>query len=139
MLPECRDQDEPWFTLWSALAHQGDVYPASFAAVPYVVKALATDPARAGADYFHFPAWVEINRHRNGITIPQDLQPAYESALRQLPSLVAVAAARDWDSVLLRSALSAIAASKGHIDLAEAILELDSEVAREFMAWFQDR
>jgi len=29
--------EEPWFTLWSALAHQGDVYSASFAAVPHVV------------------------------------------------------------------------------------------------------
>ncbi|HEX3912895.1 MAG TPA: hypothetical protein VHW71_05265 [Steroidobacteraceae bacterium] len=31
---------EPWFSLWSALAHQGDVYSASFAAVPHVVAAI---------------------------------------------------------------------------------------------------
>jgi hypothetical protein len=28
-------RDEPWFSPWSALAHQGDVYSASFAAVPH--------------------------------------------------------------------------------------------------------
>jgi hypothetical protein len=138
-LPECRGEEEPWFTLWSALAHQGDVYSASFAAVPYVVKALATDPARADSAYFQFPAWVEICRHRKGVTIPQDLKSAYDAALRQLPTLVAAAAAREWDSAFLRSALSAIAASKGHADVAEAVLELDSEVTREFMEWVRNR
>jgi len=31
------DRDEPWFSLWSALCHQGDVYTASYAAVPELV------------------------------------------------------------------------------------------------------
>ena len=26
-LPHASGQEEPWFSLWSALAHQGDVYP----------------------------------------------------------------------------------------------------------------
>ena len=26
--PPSGPDDEPWFSLWSALAHQGDVYPA---------------------------------------------------------------------------------------------------------------
>jgi hypothetical protein len=42
--------------------HQGDVYPASFAAVPHVVSALASAPTRAGFDYFLFPACVEVAR-----------------------------------------------------------------------------
>src|SRR5262245_2777864 len=29
--------DEPWHSLWSALCHQGDVYTASYAAVPHIV------------------------------------------------------------------------------------------------------
>jgi hypothetical protein len=37
---EATYQDEPWFTLWSSLYHQGDIYPASFAAVPHIVAAL---------------------------------------------------------------------------------------------------
>jgi len=40
-LPLATGDAEPWFSLWSALAHQGDVYPASFAAVPHVVAMLA--------------------------------------------------------------------------------------------------
>lgn len=30
--PKSEGQREPWFSIWSALAHQGDVYSASFAA-----------------------------------------------------------------------------------------------------------
>jgi len=29
--PKSEGQREPWFSIWSALAHQGDVYSASFA------------------------------------------------------------------------------------------------------------
>jgi hypothetical protein len=64
--PPSDGNKEPWFTIWSSLAHQGDVYSASFAAVPHVVAALATDPVRASGAYFQFPAWVEIRRHRKG-------------------------------------------------------------------------
>jgi hypothetical protein len=30
--------DEPWFSLWSSLYHQGTIYPASFAAVPHIIQ-----------------------------------------------------------------------------------------------------
>src|SRR4051812_18724264 len=93
-LPASDGEKEPWFTLWSALAHQGDVYPASFAAVPHVVRALSTDPERADSTFFHFPAWVEVCRHRKNVAIPQDLSDAYFKALAQLPALVAAAASR---------------------------------------------
>jgi hypothetical protein len=55
-LPDSTGESEPWFTLWSSLAHQGDVHSASFAAVPHVVDALAAQPSAATATYFHFPA-----------------------------------------------------------------------------------
>src|SRR6266704_737546 len=32
-LPKSEGKAEPWFTLWSALAHQGDVYSASLSAI----------------------------------------------------------------------------------------------------------
>lgn len=131
--------EEPWLTLWSALAHQGDVYPASFAAVPHVVRALAASPEHAGPIYFHFPAWVEICRRKKAVQIPSDLAGPYFEALAQLPSLVAAVAARNWDAENLVCALSAIAAAKGEADVAEAVLELTPEVAREFMEWFYDR
>jgi hypothetical protein len=64
--PPSSGEGGPWFQLWSALAHQDDVYSASFAAVPHVVRAMAVAPTRADAGYFQFPAWVEISRQRLG-------------------------------------------------------------------------
>ncbi len=132
-------EEEPWFSLWSALAHQGDVYTASFAAVPHVVRTLAGAPARAGTDYFLFPAWVEICRRKKNVEVPSDLAQPYFEALAQLPALVAAAASREWDSDFLRSALCAIAAAKGEPSVAEAVLELSPEVAHEFIEWFFNR
>jgi hypothetical protein len=139
VLPDVSGDDEPWFTLWSALAHQGDVYPASFAAVPHVVDALARAPARADACYFQFPAWVEICRVKKGVEVPDDLQVAYFGSLSRLPELAAAAADRPWDPAFLGCVLAAIAAAKGQPDMAEAALELNPEVAREFLGWFFDR
>lgn len=138
-LPPSGPNDEPWFSLWSALAHQGDVYSASFAAVPHVVCAMALAPDRAGAVYLQFPAWVEICRKRQNVTVPPDLHDAYVTALGALPRLVAAAAVRAWDDEFLACALAALAAAKGSADVAEAALELTQEVAGDFLGWLDDR
>lgn len=138
-LPESNGKAEPWFSLWSALAHQGDVYEASFAAVPHVVDAAATNPLQADSVYFQFPAWVEICRKKQGIDVPSELSAAYFDALSKLPSLVAAASGRQWDADFLQCALSAIAAAKGQTIVAEAVQELSPEVAGEFMEWFFER
>jgi hypothetical protein len=129
----------PWFSVWSALAHQGDVYSASFAAVPWIVHFLSTDPLKAGWDYFGFPTWVEICRVKKSVPIPADLEADYVAALKQLPSLVEPALSIERDEGFLRSALSAIAASKGQHLLAEAILELNPEAAAKFVEWVKHR
>lgn len=139
VLPDSNGNDEPWFSIWSALAHQGDVYPASFAAVPHVIQAIAVSPVDASYVYFQFPAWIEICRQKKKIEIPADLAPVYFQALSQLPFLVAQASAREWDEDFSRCALSAIAAAKGQVHVAEALLELSSEIAKEFMDWFFSR
>lgn len=132
-------KEEPWFTLWSSLAHQGDVYSASFAAVPHIVRVLARAPTASAPSFFQFPAWVEICRQRKGVPIPDYLSEAYFSALRELPTLVAAAATQEWDDAFLSCALSAIAAAKGHISIAEAAQELDTKTAEEFLTWFWER
>jgi hypothetical protein len=131
--------DEPWFSLWSSLAHQGDVYSASFAAVPHVVRVLSINPLEADHAFFQFPAWVEICRQRTSVAMPNDLAPDYFAALASLPSLVGAAASREWDATFLSCALSAVAAAKGFGIVAEAVMELDPEVAAEFMTWFHER
>jgi hypothetical protein len=135
-LPTAEGEKEPWFTLWSALAHQGDVYSASFASVPHVVAALSIAPSQTDASYLHFPAWVEICRAKNEVEVPDDLKIAYFEALAHLPDLIAQAANRPWSDEYLACALSAIAVAKGHHAVAEAVLELSSrEIAQEFIEW----
>ncbi len=139
LLPSSENDNEPWFSIWSALAHQGDVFSASFAAVPHVIDALSKSPLRADSSYFQFPAWVEICRSKNNVFIPDDIAPAYFASLSRLPALVAAAAERDWDEGFLRCALSAVAAAKGGTVVAEAALELSPQVAGEFMEWFYEQ
>jgi hypothetical protein len=133
--PSSKGTSEPWFSIWSALAHQGEVYTASFAAVPHVIEALATNTLRASEDYFHFPAWIEICRRRKGTPIPDDLQSAYSAALARLPQLVFAAAERKWSDTFLVCALSALAISKDAPEIGEAILELTPATISEFQRW----
>jgi hypothetical protein len=139
-LPKSEGEAEPWFTLWSALAHQGDVYSASFASVPHVVAALATAPSKADESFFQFPAWVEICRAKNRVEIPEDLKVSYFESLARLPGLVSQASNRHWEPGFLACALSAIAAAKGQHAVAEAVLEMSSpRVAEEFLQWHFDQ
>ena len=134
-LPSSQGNAEPWFSIWSALAHQGDVYVSSYAAVPHVVAALAAAPERADSSYFHFPAWVEICRTKNGPPIPSDLEAPYFAALRRLPALVASAASNHWSPEFLACCMAAIAAAKGQPAMAEAALELNPELAAQLLEW----
>lgn len=138
-LPGAENNSEPWFSLWSALAHQGDVYSASFAAVPHVVRALESDPERADSTYFQFPAWIETCRQKHAVQVPDDLAAAYSAALSKLPRLIAAASGRDWDEGFLCCAMAALAASKGAGVVAEAALALSPEVAEQFLEWFADQ
>jgi len=139
-LPSDNGNSEPWFSLWSALAHQGDVYSASFAAVPHVIEVIASAPAGVTDVYFHFPSWIEICRNKNGVNVPDELAAAYFAALRRLPALVASASEKQWSAAFTACAISAIAAAKGQHELAEALLELtSSDTICEFLEWSYDR
>jgi hypothetical protein len=133
-LPSGEGNSEPWFSLWSALAHQGDVYAASFAAVPHVVRVLATSPTTAPSTYFQFPTWVEICRQRHNITVPPELSSSYFDALKTLGPLACAASSTQWNFGSMTTALSALAISKGSALLAETLLGLDEISAEEFLA-----
>lgn len=139
-LPSDDGSSEPWFSLWSALAHQGDVYSASFAAVPHVIAAIASSPERVTDVYFHFPAWIEICRHKNGVDVPDELVAGYFDSLSRIPGLAASAAEKQWSAAFTACALSATAAAKGQHGLAEALLELtSSDTVDQFLEWSYDR
>jgi hypothetical protein len=126
----------PWFDLWSTLCHQGEVYPASFAAIPHVVEALASHPARASYQFFLLPAAVEVGRHRRNMPVPAHLEAAYFASLRRLSLISVQTLSRQWDNTLCRSVLAALAAAKGHLGTAELLLEVDEEDVSEVLQWY---
>jgi hypothetical protein len=130
---------EPWFTLWSSLCHQGDVFDASFAAVPHIIRILATAPEQATPSFFQLPACIEIARDQNKTPIPRELSDDYFTALHSLPKLVGAASTRPWSDDLLCSALAAVAAAKGFHLVAKTNLELDSTTANQFLEWLENQ
>lgn len=120
------DQAEPWHSLWSSLCHQGDVYTASYAAVPHLVQIAADTPGPIDWSFFGLPAAVEIARfNQRGPAIPPELIGSYEKALTRLVDCVNVHRTDAWDKSMALSVATAMAAAKGHHRLAEALLNLD--------------
>jgi hypothetical protein len=132
-------RDGPWFGLWSSLCHQGDIYPASFAAVPHVVEVLVSCPLTACFDFFLFPASVELARYRSQTTVPSDLEASYQESLAQIPAIAAAASQRDWTGPVGRSLVAAVAASKGLFSTAQLLLEIDEADDSEVMEWYFSR
>ncbi|WP_156116920.1 hypothetical protein [Massilia sp. 9096] len=115
------------------------MYTASFAAVPYVIKAIASSPGRVTEVNFHFAAWIEICRYKGGLYVADELSAAYFDALNRVPALAAGVPKMQWDTPFMACALSAIAAAKGEHELAEALLDLGSQdTVAEFLAWSYD-
>ena len=119
---------EPWFGLWSALCHQGDVYAASYAALPHVVEIARTTMGPVDFSCFQLPAAIEVARRTGrGPEIPPELADAYHVAIAQLMEAVSLHRDDPWDEDLLLSAAAAQAVAKGHIAAAEALLNLDAD------------
>ncbi len=140
-MPAYNDHDsEPYFSLWSALCHQGDVYTASYAAAPHVVAAMRAHPGGFHAALLLLVASIEIARARGrGPAVPVDLAPAYQSALRELVDLAHDVTRRPCDEGTLRVATAALAVAHGHVGVAEAMLELEPELVDDFMRWVAER
>jgi hypothetical protein len=118
--------DEPWYTLWSSLCHQGDVYTATYAAIPHVIAIAACDSGRRRIDLLSFVITCEAFRHKRGTpAIPADLERDYVGSLNDLHKLVLESIERDLNSDEFRVLLAGIALSKGHARLANVLLSLD--------------
>jgi hypothetical protein len=89
--------DEPWFSLWSSLCHQGTVYPASFAAVPELIRLAEQRDGDARAECLLLAASIEMERHsRSAPPIPDMLAADYSAALQQGTALAMVELGAAW-------------------------------------------
>lgn len=131
--PKSSSRDEPWFTLWSSLCHQGDVYDASFAAVPHLVAVLEQAEFPISWDFFALPAAIECSRVHGSVDMPLELSLPYSRALDKLLPTAMRFKGESWDHDGVQSVCAAIAAAQGAIDLADALLELGPEMTRRFL------
>lgn len=120
-----RYDEEPWFTLWSSLCHQGDVYTASYAAVPHILQIAASRPDLVHYQYYLLPASIESARavtFEDAPDIPDDLAEAYWASWRTVPSQVLACSQRSWDELFASSISAALCAAQGQPALVEHIL-----------------
>lgn len=119
---------EPWYSLWSALCHQYDVYPASYAALPHIVAIARARSGRDRLDHLLLAVSIEACRHlEDAPPIPADLQDAYQQGLKQAADLTMECLGLDWQEAETRHLLGALAITRGQPQLGMAIMELDQE------------
>ena len=121
---------EPWFALWSALCHQSDVYPASYAAVPHIVSAAAARAPEHRAEYLFLAGTIESMRHKpNSPAMPLGLELSYQRALEAATPLALEALQAEPDASWFQALLGSLAAFRGFAELGAAIAELEREIS----------
>lgn len=131
--PTSVSQAEPWFTLWSSLCHQDDVYPASYAAVPHFVRIAIEAPRPFEFSLLLLPVAIEVSQATGrGPRVPGFLAAAYDEALTALPDAVAAHRHERWDKPMLLSASAALAVAKGHLRVGEMLVNLDGMDMQRF-------
>ena len=127
--PSGKADSEPWFSLWSSLCHQDEVYPASYAAVPHVVDICASYDGAVDFSFFLLPTCIEIARSLGrGPDLTDAFARDYYDAIERLRDCVIARISDDWDETFAMSLVAALAASKGQIRVANAIINLDGDL-----------
>jgi hypothetical protein len=120
--------------LWNELHHQGDVGLASYFAVPHLIR-IAKAKELFNFNVFGLIATIEIERHRDNPPLPKEFEAEYLQALSDgIADLVKMGLAKEWDLTLASTILSALAVSKGHIMMGNAISKMEDEkLTNEFL------
>lgn len=134
-LPEDADgQTEPYLSLWSALCHQGDVYSASYAALPHLIRIIETNPNKFRWTLLLLVHAIEVARSEGrGPPMPEDLMGSYQNALARVPALASQLLSRHMGEEELRVILAACASAKGFPLIGEAIAELTPDVTKRLL------
>jgi hypothetical protein len=132
-----KEADAVLSELLEELHHQGDVGLASYFSVPHIIR-IAKEKKLFSFNIFGLVATIEIERHKDNPKLPTEFEAAYLHSLQvELPELIKLCVAEKWDITLASTILSALAVSKGHIDLAEAISKMeDEDLVKEFLENF---
>jgi|SRR3989338_1247234 len=124
--PKKDAREEPWFMLWSKLCHQGDIYTASYAAVPHIIQIALNVDGPIDFDFFLLPTCIEIARATGrGPEIPEYLSVDYRTSIQKLPDCVAKHQSDPTDESMARSMKAALLIASGNIQEAQKVIEQD--------------
>jgi len=127
--PKSDYQHEPWYSLWSSLCHQEDVYTASYAAVPHIVEIGIKTAGAIDSGFFLLPASIEVFRNNGrGPEIPASLANDYFAGLQALHECAFRHTSDEWDSAMAQSVAAALTVAKGQLKLAEAFIRMDDDM-----------
>jgi len=120
-------RSEPYYSLWSALYHQGSVFSGSCAALPYLMHFITTHAQAPQAfGLLQLVVCIEAARaNGNGPRLPFSLSSSYEMAIRRLPETVVKLLPIVSGIGDTRILCAAIAVAAKHTELAMSILDPD--------------
>jgi hypothetical protein len=119
-------QSEPWFSLWSALYHQGDIYSASIAAVPQIVDALSKAPGKATLSFYLLPVSIAVADSANPVEVTPEIRSSFSASLLTLGAIARAALPAISDQDIAKAAQAAVLVSTGDFQQADELLEADA-------------
>ena len=119
-------QSEPWFLLWSALCHQGDVYSASIVAVPKIVSILESNPGKATLSFYLLPTSIAIHDYHKPVLVEQSIRQEFDESITRLGEIARHALPAITDPNISVAATAAILVSNRSYAEAETLLEAES-------------
>ncbi|KAF1716504.1 hypothetical protein CSC74_11850 [Pseudoxanthomonas yeongjuensis] len=119
-------QAEPWFSLWSSLYHQGDIYSASIAAVPQIVSVLSQAPSKATLGFYLLPTLIAIADNANPTDVHAGMRDSFNRAVATLGAIAASELPSIVDEHVATAAQAAVLASHGDYRQAGELLEADA-------------
>jgi hypothetical protein len=126
--------DSVFAELWDELHHQGDVGLASYFSIPHIIR-IAKEKKLFNYNVFGLVTTIEIERHKDNPKLPEEFEESYLHSIQiELPELIKEVMIDKWDVTLASTVLSALAVSKGHIEMADAISKMeDKDLVKEFL------
>ena len=106
--------------LWSGLCHQGDVYSASLAAFPHLVRIAAARTDEHWIEVIHLASAIEMGRQQQALTADPGYQTAIDGALSLCARRIAEPLPDAWEAVLP----AAITSFRGYGQAASLIFQL---------------
>ena len=139
--PESKNyKDEPYFSLWSSLCHQGDIYTASYASFPHLIEFCKKHPSKASLSVIQLAVFIEIARLTNSKSpaVPSELNDEYFKAKQELLRVVVLMMERNPSEDLAVIVMQATALNLDDANWAQAIAEFNPEIASKFLEKFWD-